>query len=249
MRLDEDSPIFKFWKDFQNIEIDKKIISLTGGVYLLGGIEEESNIFVRQCYSDLSKIIFDSDKSDNFYITGTPGIGKSFFIYNLLIQLIKKGISVAYDRVNQVPILFHQGNVFKKTLVQFKNELKDSNVWYLVDGKHPMRYEAKTILVTSPQKENYQNFQKQANTKKYYMPVWTWDEPRHCLKKMEAAIGTCDLDMIVRIIGDVVDHRLEVNNKVVHIYANVPDEEPNNADMDVYKEHDNDNTMDICKDN
>ncbi|CAG8458854.1 20599_t:CDS:2 [Gigaspora margarita] len=67
-------------------------------------------------------------------------------------------------------------------------------------------------------------------------------------QEMEAAIGTCDFDMIVRIIGDVVDPRLEVNNKVVHIYTSVPDEEPNNADMDVYKEHDDDNTMDICKD-
>ncbi|CAG8458868.1 20600_t:CDS:2 [Gigaspora margarita] len=81
MRLDEDSPIFKFWKDVQNIEIGKKIISLTEG-----------------------------------------------------------------------------GNVFEETLVQFKNELKDPNVWYLVNGKHPMRYEAKTILATLLQKENYQNF-------------------------------------------------------------------------------------------
>ncbi|CAH1770439.1 7000_t:CDS:1, partial [Entrophospora sp. SA101] len=64
------------------------------GVYLLGKMEQGSNIFVRQCYIDLSMIIFDSDKLEKFCITGTPGIGKTFFVYYLLIQLIKKGMSV-----------------------------------------------------------------------------------------------------------------------------------------------------------
>ena len=54
-----------------------------------GEIEQGSNDFVCQCYSDLSpKIIFNSDKLENFCISGTPRIGKTFFIYYLLIQLI-----------------------------------------------------------------------------------------------------------------------------------------------------------------
>ncbi|RIB02127.1 hypothetical protein C2G38_2228677 [Gigaspora rosea] len=214
--------------DAQNIEIGKKIISLTEGVYLLGDIGQGSNIFVRQCYSDLSKIIFDSKK---------------------------KGISIVYDQVNQDPILFHQENVFWGSLDQFENELNNPNVWYLVDGKHPMEYVAKTILATSSRKENYRNFQKRAFIMKYYMPIWTWDEvsafdykkakklfemwsgiPQIVLQdanaktiniinqEMEAAIKACDLDMIV-----------------VHIYTNVSNKEPNNANdntMNVYKEHD-----------
>ncbi|CAH1769951.1 16072_t:CDS:2 [Entrophospora sp. SA101] len=111
----------------------------------------------------------------------------------------------------------------------------------------------KTILATSPQKENYRNFQKWAGTKKCFMPVWTWDEisaskklfgiwggiPRVVLQKASTeAIRICDLDMIVKIVGDVVDPKLDVNNKVVHIYTNVSDEQPDNVD---------DNTMDVCK--
>ncbi|CAG8650140.1 3537_t:CDS:2 [Funneliformis caledonium] len=267
MCLDEDTPLFKFWKDVQNIEINKKIISLTEGVYLLGEANQGSSIFVRQCYSDLSKIIFDSDKLENFCISGTP--------------------------VNQRPVFFHQGNIFQGNLDLFDNELNKSDVWYLVDGHHPMKYEAKTILVTSPQKENYRNFQKWAGTNKHFMPVWTWDEISACISKniyddsagslkvtskvlypkvdyekakklfgmwggiprvvlqkastvpinlinqeMEGAIRICDLDMIVKIIGDVVDPKLDFNNKVVHIYTNVPDEEPDYMDN---------NTMDVCK--
>nr|CAG8518164.1 12823_t:CDS:2 [Entrophospora candida] len=48
--------------------------------------------------------------------------------------------------------------------------------------------------------------------------------------EMEGAIRICDLDMIVKIIGDVVDPKLEINNKIVHIYNNVPDEEQDNVD-------------------
>ncbi|CAG8623328.1 8723_t:CDS:2, partial [Funneliformis mosseae] len=42
------------------------------GVYLLGEANQGLSIFVHQCYSDLFKIIFDSDKLENFCISGTP---------------------------------------------------------------------------------------------------------------------------------------------------------------------------------
>ncbi|CAJ0640100.1 14824_t:CDS:2 [Entrophospora sp. SA101] len=92
---------------------------------------------------------------------------------------------------------------------------------------------------------------------KFYVPKLTMKKLKNCLEcgevyhelfctktvnvinqEMEGAIRICDLDMIVKIIRDVVDPRLEVNNKTVHIYTNVPDEEQDNVDN---------NTMDVCK--
>src|SRR6185369_12413072 len=220
MCLDEDTLLFKFWKDVQNIEINKKIISLTEGVYLLGKMEQGSNIFVRQCYIDLSMIIFDSDKLENFCITGTPGIGKTFFIYYLLIQLIKKEISVVYDHVNQSPIFFHQGNIYEGTLDLFHNELNKSDVWYLVDGHHPRNCEAKTILATSPQKENYRNFQKRAGTKKRFMPVWTWDEISACISKNIYDDSAGSLNVTSKVLYPKVDY--EKAKKLFAMWGGIP---------------------------
>ncbi|CAH1764122.1 8525_t:CDS:2, partial [Entrophospora sp. SA101] len=192
--LDEDTPLFKFWKDVQHVEIDKKIIYLTEGVYLLGKIEQGSNIF--------------------------------------------------------------------GTLDLFQDELDKSDVWYLVDGHHPRNCEAKTILATSPQKRTIETFRmwtwdeisaciyKNVHddsmenldvTSKILCPKVDYEKAKKLFGmwgEMEGAIRICDLDMIVKIIRDVVDPRLEVNNKTVHIYTNVPDEEQDNVDN---------NTMDVCK--
>ncbi|CAG8550486.1 12247_t:CDS:2 [Funneliformis mosseae] len=55
--------------------------------------------------------------------------------------------------------------------------------WYLVDGKYPMKCKAKTILATSSQRKDYQNFENWIGTKKLYMPVWIWDEISACISK------------------------------------------------------------------
>nr|CAG8626872.1 2875_t:CDS:2 [Entrophospora candida] len=211
MLLDEDTPLFKFWKDIQNVEIYKKIISLTEGVYLLGKMEQGSNIFVRQCYIDLSMIIFDSDKLEKFCITGTPGIGKTFF--------------------ETYMNLFH-------------NELNKSDVWYFVDGHHPRNLWTWDEISACISKNIYDDSAGSLNitSKVLYHKVdykkakklfGMWGGiPQVVLQKasteainlinqeMEGAIRICDLDMIV------VDPKLDVNNKVVHIYTNVPDEQP-----------------------
>ncbi|CAJ0889839.1 14423_t:CDS:2, partial [Entrophospora sp. SA101] len=136
---------------------------------------------------------------------------------------------------------------------------------------------------------NYRNFQKWAGTKKCFMPVWTWDEisaskklfgiwggiPRVVLQKASTeAIRICDLDMIVKILGDVVDPKLKKDegNKwmgrmegairicdldmIVKIIRDVVDPrlEVNNKTVHIYtnvpdEEQDNvdNNTMDVCK--
>ncbi|CAG8476573.1 16151_t:CDS:2 [Acaulospora colombiana] len=61
----------------------------------------------------------------------------------------------------------------------FKNYLADEEVWYIVDGRRPMEYVAKTILACSPQKCHYSNFDK-LGTNIRYMPVWSWEEIDAC---------------------------------------------------------------------
>ncbi|EFJ48629.1 hypothetical protein VOLCADRAFT_90795 [Volvox carteri f. nagariensis] len=44
-------------------------------------------LYVRKCYPDLVKAIFESTET-RFVVTGTPGIGKSYFFYYMLLQLL-----------------------------------------------------------------------------------------------------------------------------------------------------------------
>ena len=53
--------------------------------------------------------------------------------------------------------------------------------WYLADTlpKCPEKILCKTLLVASPQKKHYHEFQK-AGAFTYYMPVWSWEEIDQC---------------------------------------------------------------------
>ncbi|EFJ48503.1 hypothetical protein VOLCADRAFT_90791 [Volvox carteri f. nagariensis] len=44
-------------------------------------------LYVRKCYPDLFKAIFESTKT-RFVVTGTPRIGKSYFFYYMLLRLL-----------------------------------------------------------------------------------------------------------------------------------------------------------------
>ncbi|CAG8770399.1 10440_t:CDS:2 [Gigaspora margarita] len=106
--------------------------------------------------STLGNIIF-KNKKTCCRITGNPGIGKTFFGFYLLYLLLQQ----------------------RKTV----NYLANEEVWYIVDGREPMNYVAKTILICSPQKCYYRNFDKLGPTIRY-MPVWSWKEIDTCRIKI-----------------------------------------------------------------
>ncbi|CAG8616365.1 10466_t:CDS:2 [Gigaspora margarita] len=156
--------------------------------YLLGKDEQGSNIstlFIRECYHHLCNIIFES-KKPRWRITGNPGIGKTFFGFYLLYLLSQQRKTVVYHIHSKPPILFSEEGVFSHTVDNihaFQDYLANKEVWYIVDGREPMNYVAKTILICSPQKCYYRNFDKLGPTIRY-MPVWSWEEIDACRIKI-----------------------------------------------------------------
>ncbi|CAG8559779.1 1248_t:CDS:2 [Acaulospora colombiana] len=137
------------------------------------------------------------------------------------------------------PILFSEKGVFgqiEDNIHAFNNYLSHKEVWYIVDSREPMEYDAKTILICSPMKDHYRNFDKLIGTTIRYMPVWEWEEKANDPTQqntLEDAIARCD-EKIFNYIGESYS-RDEVSHKLIHICTNplIDESEDDGSDIEV----------------
>ncbi|RIA84995.1 hypothetical protein C1645_831457 [Glomus cerebriforme] len=185
--LGEDSiKLQKVWNTFKNTPDENfgvPFLQFSEDVSYLFGKDDQSNnittLFIRKIYRHLSKII-ERTGTRHFIIIGNPGIGKTFFGYYLLYKLAQQNKTVIYHKHDMLPILFSNNTSYSgKKIYEFKNILANDDVWYIVDGSKPMNFTAKTILISSPQKNNYKEFAKIGTTFQY-MSVWSWEETDTC---------------------------------------------------------------------
>ncbi|CAG8651351.1 2947_t:CDS:2, partial [Funneliformis caledonium] len=66
--------------------------------------------------------------------------------------------------------------------------------WYLVDGKYSIKCKARTILATSPQRKNYQNFE-------------NWDEISACISKSTFNDLTGNSNISCKVLFPKVDDK------------------------------------------
>ncbi|POG82845.1 hypothetical protein GLOIN_2v1469707 [Rhizophagus irregularis DAOM 181602=DAOM 197198] len=158
----------KVWKAFKDATIDDNVLNLSNDASYLLGVDDYENpittIFIRDCYLDLSKIIFESNRS-RWRITGNPGIGKTFFGYYLLYIIAKANGTVIYHQHHRSPILFSEDKVY-------------------CNAREPMEFRGKTILVCSPQTTYYKTFDSLGINVRY-MPVWSLAEIDICRDKID----------------------------------------------------------------
>ncbi len=64
--------------------------------YLLGNDNEQHLLYIRNCYHQLASIIFNDATTNNWCITGNPGIGKTFFCHYLLYLLAQQNKTFIY---------------------------------------------------------------------------------------------------------------------------------------------------------
>ena len=74
--------------------------------------------------------------------------------------LLGKLSSFCLTKVHQRPVLYRDECILCGSPEDFDEYLDVPNVWYILDGQNPKACEAKTILVCSPQKKHYANFDK-----------------------------------------------------------------------------------------
>ncbi|PKY50056.1 hypothetical protein RhiirA4_545678 [Rhizophagus irregularis] len=238
----------KVWKAFKEATIDDNVLNLSNDASYLLGVDDYGNpistIFIRDCYLDLSKIIFESNRS-RWRITGNPGIGKTFFGYYLLYIIAKANRTVIYHQHHRSPILFSEDKVYCSKVDNihlFKDYLGKNDTWYIVDAREPMEFRGKTILVCSPQMTYYKTDKidifKHLTKEEVRALHYKWGGiPRFVLfharnynsqRQLDAAITEVEKS-IMYFVGETSSGN-SANHNLVHICTNVPVKETDQAE-------------------
>eukprot|EP00644_Phytophthora_capsici_P018323 jgi/Phyca11/131973/e_gw1.125.9.1 len=189
-------PLVRFWRALQGDRTEFKadaVLTLPEGTFLLGNPMLGSRIYIRHCYPRLWQVCLkmindEAMNTPHLVILGNPGIGKTYFGYVILWLLARSGNTVVYEsRVCHRRFLFSQDMVVQGSKKDFIEILEQTTTYYVVDGVEPRYYSAKTILLTSPQREVWYEFNKD-DCRSCYMPVWSRDEVLTCRELMYSDI-------------------------------------------------------------
>ncbi|KAE8907409.1 hypothetical protein PF005_g3257 [Phytophthora fragariae] len=240
-----------FWKAFlavpTEVEADA-VIALPEGTFLLGDSTLGSRIYVRRCYPQLWKVcwkmIHDKvTKTPHLVILGNPGIGKTFFGYIILLHLARAGATVVYESGgSKKRLLFSRDMVVQgsqQDLLVFSTSLQRTTLWmpslvgildqprtyYIVDAVKPTYYPAKTILLTSPRRSVWFEFNKTNSTivqdcfrrwggiARYVLRYAQLDDQQELLEK---AIAFVDINWLVDACGKLDADDAEVSHQLLH---------------------------------
>ena len=148
-------------------------------------------LYIRESYKDLFNIIWKNQKSKDLTkrlhrmaITGTPGIGKSVFLFYVMWRLanMKTTKTVILHRrahKRRIYIFQNEGCWRTRKISDIDDLLDDPKTWYLTDALKPPPEERDsiTILVSSPAGKYYETFIKYPGTAPlYYLPTWSLEE-------------------------------------------------------------------------
>ncbi|KAJ8324465.1 hypothetical protein O5D80_006718 [Batrachochytrium dendrobatidis] len=112
--FNSDHELTKFFHNLRYAKLEDDVLSMPPGTYLLGDPSLGSKLYTRQVYKELALGIEQSKPwQRGFVVTGTPGMGKTFF-----------GIWMMYLIVNDVICLGNEGRLDRS-----HNDLNVSNVW------------------------------------------------------------------------------------------------------------------------
>jgi hypothetical protein len=162
-----------------------------------GGIESEgwisfqqvipgtslTKLYVRESYQSIATDL--KPGINKAIITGTPGIGKSLFLFYLLWKLVKEGKRVLFIYHPDIIYYDGQGGVFmmEKLPPTIYKTFWNETLWCLFDSK--LKNEANLaecavddctfVLSTSPRRQLV-NELKKTDCQIFYMPIWTEKE-------------------------------------------------------------------------
>jgi hypothetical protein len=179
-------------------------------------------LYIRRAYGDLFNIICENSRSadpmkqfSGMAITGTPGIGKSMFLFYILWRLANLKITemaILHRRSDRGSIYVFQndGCWVTSNLDSLRRFLKDPATWYLTDAllQSPDESKAVTIVVSSPAEKYYSEFLNAPHVALlHYLPVWSLDE-----LNLAAPLYERDEDVVKKrfaIIGGIPRYVLE----------------------------------------
>ncbi|KXZ47445.1 hypothetical protein GPECTOR_35g883 [Gonium pectorale] len=154
------------------------------------------SVYIRPCYKPLFEELTTSSAKDTI-ITGTPGIGKSYFFYYLLAELVAlpepppyilwehstaPGEMRCYDHLT--------GEVRRGNRQSFADQLQDPKAWYISEGIPPtLLSRAHILLIASPSRSRTQEMLK-SGAYELFMPLWSLKELLECRAKVyDGSVG------------------------------------------------------------
>ena len=185
-----DPKLTKFWNSLREIS------KVDGFLYFHIRAEffpnrMKSFLYVRKAYEDMFDIIYKNhiheDPVKQFHgmaITGTPGIGKSVFLFYTIWRLANmkvKGAVILHRQLDagEIYVFQNEGCWMTMNRKHIRLLLKDPDTWYLTDAllPPPGQLSAVTILVSPPFKEYYSTFLSMSHVAPlHYLPVWSLEE-------------------------------------------------------------------------
>ncbi|KAI8904979.1 hypothetical protein EDD86DRAFT_277657 [Gorgonomyces haynaldii] len=175
MTIGERRPrVQKFWKALKAIPdqiVNNCILSLPTDTFFLGAIEEGWAVYVRPCFIPLATQLFElSNSFPTVRVMGSPGVGKSYFAYFLLLWISRTGATVVHETHNR-RYFFSKDTADVGNLHSFEDILQTGD-YYIVDGPKPTKCKAKTIELC--------NFRTGSAKKRVILPLWSRDELKRC---------------------------------------------------------------------
>jgi len=140
-------------------------------------------LYRRECYEIICADIIAS--RERFLITGTPGVGKSMFLYYLLWVLVVGGHRVLY--VHQPFMIYFdgQGRVFEVFQLPRASEMRfwNDDLFVLFDAKQKtfwdlglFPYDLCTFVLSTSPRPDLVNDYKKSSLLELYMPPWSEEE-------------------------------------------------------------------------
>jgi hypothetical protein len=187
-RPETDAKLTSFWNSLRHISPRNGILRFSIKHYLLP--DHVDKIYIRRAYEDLFALISKDlnpanpqDRLHRFTITGTPGIGKSIFIFYLFWRLANEETvkAVIFRREGELGCIYvfqHDGCWETFDYDDLDELLDDPATWYLVDSyvNRPAEVKAITIFVTPVKLQHDMCFSYSAAAQPYYLPVWSLEE-------------------------------------------------------------------------
>ncbi|GAX79592.1 hypothetical protein CEUSTIGMA_g7033.t1 [Chlamydomonas eustigma] len=174
----------EFWISLQKACVKNGFLRLRKGDSFLGSPMKGHRILMRESYESILQRIDEllDQGLRRFLITGTPGIGKSFFMFPLMHWLLqKKGVKRIVLEIEDLRYYFCVGeSVISGGPQAFEGVLGDEETWWIMDKAKGREREAYTVLLSSPSQERCKEFLKLMGCTCLYMPVWSIEEIEKC---------------------------------------------------------------------
>ena len=179
-----------FWNSLRNIRDEEGFLRFPVRPEFFPS--EFGTLYIRRAYEDLFNIICENRDPENpeqltgMAISGTPGIGKSVFLFYILWRLANMELAktvVLRRRGDEgcIYVFRNDGCWITMNRKDIRLLLKDPTTWYLADAllSPPGNLDAVTIVVSSPAEKYYSEFLKWSHVAPlHYLPVWSLDELR-----------------------------------------------------------------------